>query len=171
MAYNLMSRVPVPQESRPVALARDTRGVLVVGRFRGAALWHTCSAMQNLRCIHVADVPVALDLLSRMSPIALVVASTIDQRSLHDFCDRVRQHDAFRYAPIVVSGPRDEALRRRSRDAGADAYVADGDSAALETHIRHWINLALELEKVANRRPRAQSMAPRRRRSDRGRER
>jgi hypothetical protein len=56
-----------------------------------------------------------------MSPIALVVASTLDQSSLYAFCERVRQHDAFRYAPIVASGP---AVRRRSDRAQGPAPTA-----------------------------------------------
>jgi hypothetical protein len=152
-----MSKLAETEQSR--------RGVLMVGRPQTAPAWHTWSAA-NLRCVDAADVPADLEHLSRTSPIALVVASTLDQSSLHDFCERVRQHDALRYAPIVPSGPADEALHRRSRGAGVDAYVAAGDATA-ELHIRRSINLALELEMVAKRRMRARSPGPQRRRSDR----
>jgi hypothetical protein len=103
--------------------AHDAGVVLVVGRPPAAAVWLTCSEAYDLSCINTDDVQAALDLLYRISPIALVVASTLDEPSLHSFCDGVRRHGAMRYVPIVASGPGEEALRRRSRDAGVDAYV------------------------------------------------
>jgi hypothetical protein len=153
-----MSKLSVTEQSR--------RGVLIVGRPQTAPAWHTWSAVHDLRCVEAADVPAALEQLSRMSPIALVVASTLDEPLLSDFCERVRRHDAFRYAPIVASGPGDEALHRRSRAAGVDAYLPVGDATS-ELHIRHRIKLALELETVAKRRMRARPQGPQRRRSDR----
>lgn len=166
MAPAVMSKLSVPEQSRSTAPPRAARTVLIVGHPQGAPAWHTWSAAHNLRCVNAADVPAALEHLARMSPIALVVASTLDDRSLHDFCERVRQHDAFRYAPIVASGPGDEAQHRRIRDAGVDAYVADGDTTS-ELHIRHWLKVSLELETVATRQMRARSPGPQRRRSDR----
>jgi hypothetical protein len=122
--------------------------------------------MHGCRCVEAEDVNAALDVLVRAPPIVLVVVWIVDEDSLRRLCVGVRHVDAFRYAPIVASGPRDDALRRRSRDAGVDAYVPIADPPALAMHVQHWIKLAVELEAVTKRSLRAGSDTLRRRRSD-----
>jgi hypothetical protein len=162
-----MSMTSVPSRSKTSTRAREAAVVLMVGRPQAAVTWQSCSAVHGLRCVEAKDVNAALDLLLRTPRVALVVASTVDEDALRRLCGGVRQVDACRYAPIVASGPRDEALRLRSRDAGVDAYVPEADAASTAIHVQHWIKLAVELEPVTKRHLRVGSEALWRRRSDR----
>jgi hypothetical protein len=163
---HVMSMTSVPSRSKTSTRAREAGVVLMVGRPQAAVTWHTCSEGHGLQCVEAEDVTAALDLLRRTPRVALVVASTVDENSLRRLCGGVRQVDAFRYAPIVASGPRDEALRRRSRDAGVDAYVPEAHAASLAMHVQHWLKLVVELEPVVKRHLRVGSKSLRRRRSD-----
>ena len=149
------------QSSTPSA---DVGIVLIVGRPDASPSWRKCSAQFDLVAIEVGDVETALDLLHRISPVALVMASRLGPSSMRCLCAGVRARDSLHHTPILVSGP---ARQDRNEAADIDGYVADEEPAVVSDRIRQWIAIAVEVGRsLAGRRNVSADSGQRRRRTD-----
>jgi hypothetical protein len=137
--------------------------VLIVGWPDASPTWKNCSAQFDLVAIEAGDVETALDLLQRISPVALVMASRLGPSSMRRLCAGVRARDSLRHTLILVSGP---ARQAGNEAADIDGYVAD-EPAAVSDRIRQWIAIAVEVGRsLAARRHASADSGLRRRRTD-----
>jgi hypothetical protein len=140
--------------------------VLIVGWPDAAPIWRRCSAEYDLIAIQAGDVETALDVLHRVSAVAVIVAWHFDGSFVHRLCAEVRARHSRRYTPILVSGP-DDPPRHGEYASAIDGYVADDQSDLVSDQIRQWIALAIEVRDcVAARRRACPDLGLRRRRTD-----
>jgi hypothetical protein len=152
--------------AQPSASHTDVGTVLIVGWADAAAVWRRCSAECDLAAIQAGDVETALDMLGRLSPVAVILAWHFEASVVRRLCEEVRARHSRRYTPILVSGP-DDPARHVEYASAIDGYVADEQSDLVSHQIRQWIALAIEVRDcVATRENARTDSGLRRRRTD-----